>query len=373
MKILIVTDAWTPQVNGVVFTLGHTCRELAAMGHQIEVIQPGLFRSVPCPTYPEIRLSVALPGAVGRLIRQHAPHALHIATEGPLGMAARRHAIRYGLPFTTAYHTRFPEYLHMRSRLPLAVSYRWLRWFHGAAERTMAPTEGVRNDLLAHGFDPDKVMIWPRGVDLNIFRPDDSDTNEAILQSPGSGRVDTAPTSLRPVASGTAPKSDGPVFLYAGRVALEKNLDAFLSLDLPGSKWVIGGGPALTALKKRYPHAHFLGPMSHEELARHYRLADVFVFPSLTDTFGLVLLEAMACGCPVAALPAGSTRDVLGDSGAGVIHSDLRQACLQALEISRHIPLQHARKFSWQATTRIFFKHLEPIGSYSAAPQASTH
>ncbi|TFL11380.1 glycosyltransferase family 1 protein [Pusillimonas caeni] len=361
MKVLIVTDAWAPQVNGVVFTLGQTCRELVRMGHQVEVLQPGLFRSVPCPSYREIRLSVPRPGAVGRLIRRHAPDALHIATEGPLGLAARRHARRLGLPFTTAYHTRFPEYLHARTRLPLSISYCWLRRFHGAAVRTMVPTAGVRDDLLAHGFDPAKVVIWSRGVDLEIFKPtamgaEADGTGPRDPEARGSERRKSEPRDA------TVRHSKRPVFLYAGRVAVEKNLDAFLSLDLPGEKWVIGGGPALESMKKRYPDARYFGPMPHDELARHYRMADVFVFPSLTDTFGLVLLEAMACGCPVASLPARSTRDVLADSGAGVVSDDLRQACLQALSIPREIPARYAQGFSWQATTSTFFRHLQPIG-----------
>lgn len=341
MKVLVVTDAWKPQVNGVVFTLQQTCLELARMGHQVEVVQPGLFRSVPCPTYPEIRLSVPPPGKLGKLIRGHAPDALHIATEGPLGMAARRHALRLGIPFTTAYHTRFPEYLHARFRLPLGISYRWMKWFHGAAARTMVPTAGVRDDLLAHGFEPARVVVWARGVDLEVFRPEAAKAH-----------------------AHNSPAKDGkpPVFLYAGRVAVEKNLDAFLGLDLPGEKWVVGGGPALETMKKRYPDVRYFGPLPHEELAGYYRRADVFVFPSLTDTFGLVLLEAMACGCPVASLPARSTQEVLADSGAGVVDSDLRQACLRALSIPRHVPADHAKKFSWQATTRVFFKHLQPIG-----------
>lgn len=336
LKLLIVTDAWSPQVNGVVFTLSQTCGELSRMGHQVKVIQPGLFRSIPCPTYREIRLSLPRPGEVQRLIHTYQPDALHIATEGPLGIAARRYALRNGLAFTTAYHTRFPEYLQVRTRLPLDISYGWLRRFHGAATRTMVPTASVRDELISRGFDPSKVVIWSRGVDTSVFNPD-------------------GPTAAASVARRR------PVFLYAGRVAVEKNLDAFLQLDLPGEKWVIGGGPLLNSLKSRYPAVRFFGPMPHAELAQHYRLADVFVFPSLTDTFGLVLLEAMACGCPVAALPAAATVNVLADSGAGVVNQDLRQACLDALTISRDVPAHYARQFSWQATTQTFFQYLQPI------------
>jgi len=378
MKVLIVTDAWKPQVNGVVFTLEQTCLELARMGHQVEVVQPGLFRSVPCPTYPEIRLSVPPPGKLGKLIRRHVPDALHIATEGPLGMAARRHALRLGIPFTTAYHTRFPEYLHARFRLPLGISYRWMKWFHGAAARTMVPTAGVRDDLLAHGFEPARVVVWARGVDLDMFSPKparsevDGRRASALLLEPRANDTPRADEQCNEGRDGDegrsrtrgAPASTGqrPIFLYAGRVAVEKNLDAFLSLDLPGEKWVVGGGPALEAMKKRYPDVRYVGPVPHAELAGYYRAADVFVFPSLTDTFGLVLLEAMACGCPVAAPPARSTQEVLAGSGAGVVGSDLRQACLCALSIPRQVPADHAKQFSWQATTRTFFRHLQPIG-----------
>ncbi|MEQ4616633.1 MAG: glycosyltransferase family 1 protein [Corticimicrobacter sp.] len=338
MKILLVTDAWTPQINGVVFTLQQTRRILTDMGHTVAVIHPGLFRSIPCPTYPEIRLSLGAGRRVAELIRNFAPDALHIATEGPLGMAARRHALRTGMPFTTAYHTRFPEYIQARIRLPLALTYRWLRWFHGPAARTMVPTRSVRADLLAYGFDPARVIVWSRGVDLDTFRPGPADPEASPAQPPTR-----------------------PVFLYAGRTAVEKNLDAFLSLSLPGEKWVVGDGPVLVSLKARYPDVRFLGALPHTELAHCYRMADVFVFPSLTDTFGLVLLEAMACGCPVAALPASATLDVLGDSGAGIIDADLQAACLQALEIDRSIPTAYARGFSWEQTTCVFFEALQPI------------
>lgn len=348
MKLMMVTDAWTPQINGVVFTLGHTARELTRMGHEVTLIQPGMFRSVPCPTYPEIRLSLTTVKSVSRLIEQHDPDAVHIATEGPLGMAARRSMMRWGRPFTTAYHTRFPEYLHARTRLPIGLTYRWLKRFHGAASRTMVPTAGVRDDLIANGFDPHRVVVWARGVDLNVFQ------HEA------------------PAGAQLAPSGKRPIFLYAGRIAIEKNLDAFLKLKLPGEKWVIGGGPALASMKARYPDARFFGPMNHEALARHYRMADVFVFPSLTDTFGLVLLEAMACGCPVASLPARSTQDVLGNSGAGVVSEDLREACLQALTIPRHVPAEYARRFSWENVTQTFYQYLQPVWpQHQTAPRPS--
>jgi len=337
VKLLIITDAWTPQINGVVFTLRQTCRELTRLGHQVEVIQPGQFRSIPCPSYPEIRLSLATPGHLKQLIDQYDPDAIHIATEGPLGLAARHSLRRTTRQFTTAYHTRFPEYVHARLRLPLAWTYRWLKRFHSVAARTMVPTAGVRDELVNRGFDPAQVVIWPRGVDLALFQP--------------GGSADSTPS----------PTGQGPVFLYAGRVSVEKNLDAFLQLDLPGEKWVVGGGPALKDIQSRYPQVRFFGPQPHDQLAHYYRKADVFVFPSLTDTFGLVLLEAMACGCPVAALPSRPTQDVLGASGAGIIDVDLRKACLGALSIPRETAASHAQKFSWTAATDIFLEHLQPF------------
>lgn len=333
MRILIVTDAWEPQVNGVVRTLKSTRRELERLGHEVQMLTPEGFRTLPCPTYPDIRLSL-LPGRqVRRRIAAFAPQAIHIATEGPLGIAARAYALNHRLPYTTAYHTRFPEYVHARTRLPLPITYRFLRWFHGAAEAVMVPTEVVRRDLLAHGFPSSKVVLWSRGVDLDIFKP-------------GPAMEHT----LRP-----------PVFLYVGRVAVEKNIEAFLRLDLPGSKWVAGDGPALAKLKAEFPEVRFTGVMNQQQLATLYNAADVFVFPSRTDTFGLVLLEAMACGCPVAAYPVTGPVDVIGDSPAGALDTDLRTAALRALKIDRGAARRHAETFSWEACTRQFLAHLHPF------------
>jgi glycosyltransferase involved in cell wall biosynthesis len=330
VRILLVTDAWEPQVNGVVRTLKSTTRELRAMGHEVDLVTPLEFRTLPCPTYPEIRLSLFARAKMARRIEAFDPDALHIATEGPLGMAARRFALRAGFPFTTAYHTRFPEYIHARLRLPLAWSYAFLRSFHAPSKAVMAPTEVVRRDLQAHGFE--RAVIWSRGVDLDIFRPQ-------------------ASTRLR---------SERPIFLYVGRVAVEKNVDAFLKLDLPGSKWVVGTGPALARIRSEYPRVNYLGVLDQRELAEVYAAADVFVFPSKTDTFGLVLLEAMACGLPVAAYPVTGPLDVIGNSPAGALHEDLRTACLRALELKRDNAAAHARKFSWRAATEQFFGHLSP-------------
>src|SRR5581483_9700597 len=270
MRILIVTDAWEPQVNGVVRTLKSTRRELEAMGHEVELLTPLEFRTLPCPTYPDIRLSLFARSRVRARMQALMPDALHIATEGPLGMAARAEALRQGLPFTTAYHTRFPEYVRARFGFPLSWTYRFLRWFHGPSRAIMAPTPVVVHDLQQWGSR--NVVLWSRGVDLDVF----AFTRRNRLRA-------------RP-----------PIFLYVGRVAVEKNVEAFLELDLPGSKWVVGEGPALSGLKAKYPNANYLGVLKQPELAKLYASADVFVFPSRTDTFGLVLLEALASGLPVA-------------------------------------------------------------------------
>ena len=333
MKILVVTDAWEPQVNGVVRTLKSTRRELQALGHEVDFLTPLEFRTLPCPTYPDIRLSLFPKAKVRARIRDFAPDAIHIATEGPLGMAARAQALRDGLPFTTAYHTRFPEYVRARFGFPLAWTYRFLRWFHGPARAIMAPTPVVVRDLEQWGFR--NVVLWTRGVDLDVFafRRDDR---------------------LR---------SDPPIFLYVGRVAVEKNVEAFLQLDLPGSKWVVGDGPALAGIRAKYPQVNYLGVLDQAELARVYASADVFVFPSKTDTFGLVLLEAMSCGLPVAAYPVTGPLDVVGGTGGGVLDEDLRAACLAALKIDRAQARKVAERYSWRAATLQFERYLHPVSA----------
>jgi glycosyltransferase involved in cell wall biosynthesis len=331
-RILLVTDAWQPQVNGVVRTLSTVAGELRAAGHQVEVVGPDRFRTVPCPTYPEIRLAV-LPGRrLGRMIEHWAPDALHVATEGPLGLAARRWALRRGVRFTTSFHTRFPEYLAARTGLPAALPYWWLRRFHGAGAATMVATDSLRADLAARGFR--NLVPWSRGVDLALFRAAQPDP------WPGLPR---------------------PVFLSVGRVAVEKNLPAFLALDLPGSKVVVGDGPALPALRRRFPQAVFVGPRHGAALAAAYAGADAFVFPSLTDTFGLVQLESLACGTPVAAFPVTGPRDVLTPR-VGITDPDLRAAALRALHLDRAECRAHAERFSWRACAELFLSHLVPIG-----------
>jgi glycosyltransferase involved in cell wall biosynthesis len=331
VRILIVTDAWSPQINGVVVTLQNTVRELERMGHHVHLITPLAFRTVPMPTYPEIRLAVRPGGEVARMIEDIDPDAIHIATEGPLGLAARRHCLRRSRPFTTAYHTQFPEYVHARCRLPLGVTYAWLRWFHRPAKAVMCGTPEILQRLGARGVT--NGVLWSRGVDTDLFKP-------------GERR---------------AAEDRRPVFLYVGRVAVEKNIEAFLALDLPGTKWVVGDGPARVALERRFPDARFLGFKTGESLAWHYRQADAFVFPSRTDTFGLVLVEAMACGTPVAAFPVTGPRDVVRDRGAGVLSEDLGAAAMAALRLDRGDVRRYALGFSWTAATRQFVANLHPV------------
>jgi glycosyltransferase involved in cell wall biosynthesis len=326
---MIVTDAWFPQTNGVVSTLAQTAACLGRFGHEVRIINPGDYRSVPCPSYPEIRLSLFPYGQVARRIRAFAPQAVHIATEGPLGLSARRFCLSHGMPFTTSYHTQFPQYLRARYPIPLGVSYPVLRWFHGAAARCMVSTASVRSDLAAHGFA--NLAAWRRGVDTGIFKPCSKD----FLALP------------RPIAA------------YVGRVAVEKNIDAFLAMEWSGSKIVVGDGPERARLEAQYPDAHFLGFHFGEDLARHLAAADVMVFPSRTDTFGLVNLEAMACGVPVAAYPVTGPIDVVTDGVTGALDPDLAAAARRALTIDPKACREYALKSGWDVCSRQFEGNLE--------------
>jgi glycosyltransferase involved in cell wall biosynthesis len=330
MRILVATDAWHPQVNGVVRTLTMMAKAAKALGIDVSFLTPQSFRTVAMPSYPDLR--VALPNAskIARLIADARPDNIHIATEGPIGLAVRRYCRKRGLPFTTSFHTRFPEYIS--ARLPIPESWSWsaLRWFHGASQAVMAATPALAGELRRRGFR--NVVLWPRGVDARLFRP-------------------------RAVDLGL-PR---PVFLSVGRVAVEKNLEAFLELDLPGTKVVAGDGPARAALARNYPKTVFLGALQGEALAEAYAAADVFVFPSKTDTFGLVLLEALASGVPVAAFPVTGPRDVIGTASVGFLSEDLRLACLAALEI----PPQNCRQFAagqtWEASARAFVNNISDV------------
>ena len=332
-RVLIVSDAWRPQVNGVVRTLSTVANELTAMGRLVEVIGPDRFGTIPCPTYPDIRLSMFPRRRLDHMIRAFAPDALHIATEGPLGLSARGWAIRRGYAFTTSFHTKFPEYINARTRFPVGPIYAWMRRFHNAGAGTMVATASLREELEGRGFD--KIRRWTRGVDLDHFRPE-------------------------PAEPWNLPR---PIFAYVGRVAPEKNIGAFLDLDLPGSKLVVGDGPQLASLKRAYPKAHFVGARYGADLSRAYAGADVFVFPSVTDTFGLVLLESLACGTPVAAYPVTGPKDIFSGTTAciGAMDTDLRTACLRALEGDRAACRAHAENYSWRNCAEMFLSHLVPV------------
>ncbi|HSG88160.1 MAG TPA: glycosyltransferase family 1 protein [Pseudomonadales bacterium] len=328
MRILFVTDAWRPQTNGVVTTLEHTIRGVEAMGHRVEVLQPGRFRTLGLPGYGEIRLAID-PFSVGRQILDAAPDAVHIATEGPLGFAARRFLKRHCIPFTTSLHTKFPEYVQARTGLPLSWGYAFLRRFHRPARATLVTTATQRDELAAWGLE--HLTVWGRGVDTAQFRP-------------------------RPRAA----RADGPVLLYVGRLAVEKNVEAFLATDVPGHKLVVGDGPQRQALEKRFPAAEFVGYQYGDALAEYYARGDVFVFPSRTDTFGLVMLEAMACGTPVAAYPVTGPRDVVVDGVTGALDADLGRAIERALTCRREDCRAFAEANSWTAVARTFMEAVTP-------------
>lgn len=327
-RIALVTDAWAPQVNGVVRTYENVIAQLLRAGHEVLPVHPGGFATVPCPSYPSIRLAIAPRRGLGRRLREFDPDAVHIATEGPLGLAARSWCLREGMAFTTSFHTQFPEYIRMRAPIPAAWTYALMRRFHGRAAATLVPTPTVQQRLAARGFR--HTRLWPRGVDTTLFRP----RGKRALCMPR------------------------PIFMYMGRVAVEKNIEAFLRLDLPGSKVVVGDGPDLDRLARAYGSAYFTGFKFGDELAAHLDAADVFVFPSVTDTFGIVLLEAMACGVPVAAFPVAGPVDVVQHGVTGVLDDDLRAAALAALELRPADCIEAARACSWRACADTFFSHL---------------
>jgi glycosyltransferase involved in cell wall biosynthesis len=333
MRVLVATDAWPPQVNGVVRTLTSLARTARGLGVNIEFLSPDGFTTFPVPTYPGLRL--ALPGRrrVAQRIEQIKPDAIHVATEGPIGHAVRAYCCRRGRPFTTSYTTRFPEYISTRAPIPESWIYAALRRFHAAATVTMVATPSLMSELRGRGFS--NLGMWTRGVDTELFRPD------------------------RAIDIGL-PR---PIFVTLGRVAVEKNIDAFLALDLPGSKVVIGKGPMEQELKRHFPHAKFLGQLENGTLAAHLAAADVFVFPSLTDTFGVVQLEALASGLPIAAFPVTGPKDVVADNPIGVLNQDLRTACLEALKISREACRAFALQYSWENSARQFIGHVRKVAT----------
>lgn len=340
MKIILATDAWHPQVNGVVRSLAMTVDQLRSFGHQVDVIEPSLFRTVACPTYPEIRLALGCGRAVAKLLDEAQPESIHISTEGPIGWAVRSWCLKRGRHFTTAFHTRFPDYVSIRSGIPAEWIWKVMRRFHGRAERTFTATAALAEELNAHGLI--HTHHWPRGVDLAQFNPEVT-PHLAMMELPR------------------------PILLNVGRVAVEKNIGAFLDLEMPGSKVVVGGGPALEKMKLRYPRVVFLGPKEGAELASTYAAADVFVFPSRTDTFGLVNIEALACGLPVAAYPVSGPLDILGPHGQGIhggrrsigaLDEDLGRAVLLALRGDRSAAAKEALHYSWEACTQRFLNGL---------------
>ena len=334
MKIGLITDAWYPQVNGVVRTMSHVRDELVDLGHEFLVVSPDQFRTFPCPRYPEIRLSVHPLRRVRQLIEEGRPDALHIATEGPLGLMARRYCRRRGLPFTTSYHTQYAQYLRKYVGLPTSIGYRGLRWFHNAAAATLVPTRSIRDELAERGFR--NLHVWTRGVDTDLFRPYGKD----LIDDPR------------------------PIFIYVGRVSREKNIQAFLDAKLPGTKYVVGDGPEMPALKRRHPKVRFVGFKHGEELARYFAAADVFVFPSLTDTFGVVLLEAMACGVPAAAYPVTGPIDVVEQGVSGILDEDIERAAVAALDLDPEVCRNFALEFSWRRCAEMFLETLEPHAAW---------
>jgi glycosyltransferase involved in cell wall biosynthesis len=331
MRLLIATDAWHPQVNGVVRTLMSLASSLRRQGVAVEFLTPDGFRSMPVPTYQSLRVALPNPRELARRIGRGAPNAIHIATEGPIGLLVRRYCIKRGLPFTTSYTTRFPEYISARFPIPECWTYAALRRFHAAATVTMVSTRSLMAELGNWGFD--NLGLWTRGVDTDLFTPE----HAIALDLPR------------------------PWFVSVGRIAVEKNLEAFLSLDLPGAKMVIGHGPQEAELRSRFPEARFLGPMEGNTLAAHLAAADVFVFPSKTDTFGIVQLEALACGVPVAAFPVTGPKDVIGSNPVGVLSNDLRAACLGALQLSREACRAFALQNTWENSARQFLGHVSSV------------
>jgi glycosyltransferase involved in cell wall biosynthesis len=338
MRILLATDAWEPQVNGVVRTLTRIVAECRDMGHEVEVVSPDQFKTFPLPTYPEIKLAMGAYEPVQERFKAFEPEAVHIATEGPIGLAARRICVDWKLPFTTSYHTKFPEYVSARLPLPLSAGYAYMRWFHKASGRLMVATPTMRDELARHGFR--NISPWSRGVDTDLFhvrRPDEPDVYEGLPR---------------------------PIWLNVGRIAVEKNIESFLAQDLPGTKVLVGDGPQREELAEKYPATVFRGARFGDDLAAHYACADVFVFPSLTDTFGLVILEAMATGAPVAAYPAPGPIDLIPNSGAGVLAESvtegLQQACLDCLQLDRERVRAYAERFSWRASAEEFVRNLQP-------------
>ncbi len=333
MRIVIITDAWHPQINGVVTTLTNTCTELEKLGHTVKIIDPSLFKAIPCPGYPHFHLAFLCGPKLRPIVEQFKPDAIHIATEGPVGYAARRYCFYKGYRYTTSLHSRYPEYLKIRVGFPLFISHTYLRWFHRKSARIMVATESLQRELTSKGYK--KLVLWQLGVDTELFHPSDK------MFMLNSGIQDKRPISM-----------------YTGRIAIEKNIEAFLKLDLPGTKYIIGDGPLRETLTDQYPDVHFVGYKQGKELARYMAAADVFVFPSKTDTFGLVLLESLACGVPVAAYPVTGPNDVISDPQVGTLDNNLRAAALKSLSLDADDCRRYALNYSWLQSAKQFVGNL---------------
>ncbi len=331
MKIALISDAWHPQINGVVTTLANTVKALERLGHVVKLMTPDLFKNYPCPGYPDVRLAFLCGPKLRPLIKSFKPDALHLVTEGPVGFAARRYCQELGYRYTSSYLSQYPDYLNMRIGFPKQVSAAYLRWFHSDSARVMVATPTLEHDLRKKGYQ--HLVRWSRGVDTGLFKPRPKDFIN----------------------------DQRPIFMYTGRVAIEKNIEAFLNLDLPGTKYVVGDGPHKEMLEKKYPSARFTGYQQGERLASYMAAADVFVFPSLTDTFGVVLLEALACGVPVAAFPVQGPKDVINDSKVGILNDDLHYAAMKALSLSPNDCLRYAMEYTWEKSARQFLDNLVPL------------
>jgi glycosyltransferase involved in cell wall biosynthesis len=342
LRIAFITDAWHPQINGVVTTIANTCSTLERSGHRIKLITPDQFKTIPCPTYPSIRLALACYRKISKLLDEFNPQRIHIATEGPLGLAARKYCIKHNLAFTTSFHTLFPEYINLRFKIPVSWGYGFLRWFHAAAKKVMVATPTVEAELAARGFK-NNLVRWSRGVNPDFFYP----RNKAFI-------------SL-----------SRPISMFVGRVAIEKNIEAFLSLDIPGTKIVVGDGPQLKELKAKFPETFFVGFKTGEPLAKYMAAADVFVFPSRTDTFGIVMLDALASGVPVAAFPVTGPADVITSDKVGKLDENLKKAVIEALQLNAQDCRNYALNYSWANCTEQFFNNLVP--AFEEIKQGKSH
>lgn len=331
MKIALISDAWHPQINGVVTTLTNTIKELERLGHEVKLFTPDLFKNYPCPGYPDVRLAFLCGPRLRPLIKAFNPDALHLVSEGPVGYAARRFCQEFGYRYTTSYLSQYPDYLNLRIGFPTQISEVYLRWFHSDSTRVMVSTPTLGEELRKKGYQ--HLVRWSRGVDTDLFRPRDK------------GFI----------------KDLRPIFMYTGRVAIEKNIEDFLKLELPGTKYVVGDGPHKDILEKKYPASRFVGYQQGEKLARYMAAADVFVFPSLTDTFGVVLLEALACGVPVAAFPVQGPIDVITNINVGILSDDLHHAAMTALSLKPTDCQRYAMQYTWEKCTQQFVDNLVPM------------